>query len=653
MKREISLPDWNILEAAFDHINHGVVIYDRDLVVVQMNRRAREILHVSPEDFSVGEPFEKLARINAENGGYGGAGSVEARVAARMEKARTFAPFEEDQRIFDGTLVEVFGRPIPGGGYAITYTDITRRANAEAELLEARDELERRMEARTVALRESEAQLRLVTDNVPAMIAYIDRDLAIRFANRPYAEFVGLPQDEIIGKHLEDVVDAARLRLNAPFMQRTLAGEVTSNQREWSNPDGEERHLRTTRVPHFGAGSEVRGYFIIHVDLTEHFEREEQLRQAQKMEAVGQLTGGVAHDFNNLLMVIQGNLELINDSLEDPVTIRMAQSAISAAERGADLTQRLLAYARRQPLRATSVDLVRLVEGMRDMLARTLGETIDVSISSSHEQWPAFADESLVETTILNLAINARDAMPHGGSLIIECANENIDVSRADLDAGPDRGGDFASLTVRDTGTGMSREVMDRAFEPFFTTKDVGQGSGLGLSMVYGFAKQSGGFVTMDSEAGRGTTVKLYLPRGHDVPVDEALGTRARRPSGTDKKILVIEDDQEVRELAVRVLENLGYTVVGVADGHAARRTLAAQAAPDLVLSDVVLPGGISGPEIVAEIKSSRADVRVVLMSGYSADVVDQKTLRDLDAVLLNKPFAMDQLDAAVRKSFE
>jgi CheY-like chemotaxis protein len=376
---------------------------------------------------------------------------------------------------------------------------------------------------------------------------------------------------------------------------------------------------------------------------------EEQLRQAQKMEAVGQLTGGVAHDFNNLLAVIMGNTELLESKLggED----RPYQAILRAATRGAELTQRLLAYSRQQPLRPQALVLAAFVEDMSEMLARTLGETIDVETSSDPDLWNALADPGQVESALLNLALNARDAMPEGGKLTIECRNAQLDEAYATRN--PEAAaGNYVVLAVSDTGTGMSAKVQARAFEPFFTTKEVGQGSGLGLSMVYGFAKQSGGHVVIHSEKGQGTTVEVFLPRS-----DEASGAKAAAPSeesprGRNETVLVLEDDEDVRATVVAVLEGLDYRVIAVPEARRALEALNTEQV-EIVLSDVVLPGGMSGPDFAEEAKRRHPGTRVVFMSGYSAAAEEHPGLCAPDSVLLNKPFEKGELAQALRQALD
>ena len=328
-------------------------------------------------------------------------------------------------------------------------------------------------------------------------------------------------------------------------------------------------------------------------DITELKLAEERLRQAQKMEAVGQLIGGIDHDFNNLLAVITGNAELMSDSAEEDS--KKIKTILRAGARGAELTRRLLAFSRQQSLSPQAINLQELVDGMFDLLSRTLGATVQIETSSPPELWMAMADPGQVENTLLNLAINARDAMPQGGHLTIDCSNIRLD--NAYRGRNPEAlAGDYVALRVIDTGFGMPLEVQARAFDPFFTTKDVGQGSGLGLSMIYGFAKQSGGQVTIDSTDGSGTAITLYLPRAATATDSKRAPETSDVPRGGGETILVIEDDDDVRELAIATLDGLGYRVVSAIDAKDARTALAKNTNVDLILSDVILPGGLSSP---------------------------------------------------------
>ncbi len=376
------------------------------------------------------------------------------------------------------------------------------------------------------------------------------------------------------------------------------------------------------------------------------------LAEAQKMEAIGQLTGGIAHDFNNLLAVIQGNAELL-DQLELRKDLKPITSAIvHATGRGAELTQRLLAFSRKQPLRPEAVNMHVLLTEMAEVMQRMLGETIDVIARSEDCSWKALADPGQVEAALLNLGINARDAMQGGGKLTIECKNVRMDedssVNRSDIPAG-----DYVVLSVSDHGVGMSEEVRKHAFEPFFTTKEVGQGSGLGLSMVYGFAQQSGGQATIYSEEDKGTTINLYLPRARSEIENPEQSHMEAVPRGRGETILVVEDNPEVLKLAEMMLGNLGYRVICAECLTSAWEIVERNAKIDLVLTDVVLPGGANGPEFAEELRAFWPEMRIIFMSGYPTEAARQNGFLGSDSVLLNKPFRLAQLARVVKTALE
>jgi PAS domain S-box-containing protein len=385
------------------------------------------------------------------------------------------------------------------------------------------------------------------------------------------------------------------------------------------------------------------------VDITEQRALETQLHQAQRLDAIGQLTGGIAHDFNNLLTVILGSSELLLDGLtHDPRLRAMADMTRSAALRGSELTNRLLAFARQQPLDPKAVNVNHLVADMDPLLRRTLGEQVELEIVRRGGLWNALVDASQLENAILNLCINARDAMPSGGRITIEAANEDLDETRiADLSDVPP--GQYVLVTVSDTGTGMDRDTLARVFEPFFTTKEVGKGSGLGLSMVYGFVKQSRGHVRISSEPGRGTTVRLYLPRA-DGPT---LAEPVRRPTGPapggSERILLVEDDDLVRSYVERQLRSMGYSVVSARNGPEALEQLREQAPFDLLFTDVIMPGGLSGQELAARARAVHPDLPVLFTSGYTENTIVHHGRLDRGVHLLRKPYRRDEMATKVR----
>ena len=352
--------------------------------------------------------------------------------------------------------------------------------------------------------------------------------------------------------------------------------------------------------------------------------KEEALRQSQKMEAIGQLTGGVAHDFNNLLQVIIGNLDTITRNLSDdaPRLKRAAGHALNGARRAASLTQRLLAFSRRQPLDPKPVNVNALVTGLSEMVHRTLGETVAVETVLAAGLWQIEADANELESAILNLAVNARDAMPEGGRLTIETTNAHIDEAYA-TNYAEVVAGQYVCISVSDTGKGMDDATVERAFEPFFTTKPVGKGTGLGLSQVYGFVKQSGGHIKIYSEIGEGTTVKIYLPRlASDIVVAEDDVESVIPDGDGDETILVLEDDDDVRTYSVEILRELGYRVIEAHDGPSALRLLERQTRVDLLFSDVVLPGGMTGAQVAEQARSLRPELKVLFTTGYARNAI-------------------------------
>ncbi len=379
---------------------------------------------------------------------------------------------------------------------------------------------------------------------------------------------------------------------------------------------------------------------------------EEALRQAQKMESIGHLTGGVAHDFNNLLAIMVGSLNLLQDRGGDERQEKLLAAALRAARRGGELTQRLLAFSRRQALQPQPVDVNRLIARMSDPLTRTLGERIAVKSVAAADLWRTHVDPNQLEAAIMNLSANARDAMPDGGTLTIETANAHLDERYADRHDDV-RVGDYVRLGITDTGVGMTPQVAERAFEPFFTTKDVGHGTGLGLSQVYGLVKQSGGHIAIDSERGRGTTVRIYLPR---LVSDDAPATPGAVPvpppgPAADARgvILVVEDNDSMREHSVTALEELGYRVLQAADGAQALRALDEHPEIELLFTDIGLPGGMNGRELAAAAQARRPEIKMLFTTGYTRDAIAGDERLDATVRLIAKPFTYDELAGGVR----
>jgi nitrogen-specific signal transduction histidine kinase/CheY-like chemotaxis protein len=387
--------------------------------------------------------------------------------------------------------------------------------------------------------------------------------------------------------------------------------------------------------------------------VTAREKAQEQLRQAQKMETIGQLTGGIAHDFNNLLMAVMGNLDLLRKRLpDDPRLQRLVEGAIQGAERGASLTQRLLAFARQQDLRAVSVDLRALIEGMVDLLERSLGPRVELRLDIPQGLPPARIDANQLELAILNLAINARDAMPDGGTLhfrVAACGALPGDI-RAELEdpSAPDDG--FVAISIADTGSGMPEEVRERAFEPFFTTKEAGRGTGLGLSTVYGFVKQSKGAIKIDSAPGAGTTLTLYIPRPWDIATPSPTIADASHGVPVGLEVLLVEDDAEVRTVVRTFLDMLGCKVSVASSAEQALLALGPDASFDLLLTDIALGSGMRGTKLAAHAQERFPRLAILLMSGFSAELLDADRESPPSWELLRKPYSREELAHAMAR---
>src|SRR5580693_4683898 len=496
-------------------------------------------------------------------------------------------------------------------------------------------------------IRESEARLRVLVEQLPAVLWTVGKDLCFTSALGAGLTRLGLKPNQIVGVSLFDYFetsDPAFLPIAAH--RRAIAGEPTTFHVEWKG-GSYTCHVEPLRT----AEGELQGAICMALDITDRRQLEEQLRQAQKMEAVGRLAGGIAHDFNNLLMVIQGYADLMTERLAegDPLR-RNAEQIQTASQRATSLTRQLLAFSRKQMLAPKVLNVQSVVAEMEKILRRLIGEDIQLETSSAPDLGLIKADRSQIEQVILNLAVNARDAMPQGGRLTIETANVELDSSYSHPPAvlSPGR---YVMLAVTDNGCGMDAETQAHVFEPFFTTKEKGKGTGLGLATVYGIVKQSGGYVWVYSEPGRGTSFKIYLPM---VETSEEPGRDSRtgvRPThrGTET-ILLVEDEKGVRELAREYLEMSGYTVIEAEDGHTALELASMHAGTiHLLMTDVVMPG-ISGRELAERVKRLRAKINVLYMSGYTDQAVVHHGILDMDAVLLQKPFTLATLSSKLRE---
>jgi len=525
------------------------------------------------------------------------------------------------------------------------------RREAQLELQAFAESLAREVEVRT---RERDRTWELSQD----LLAVANGQGSFESVNPAWEAVLGWSRQELMAMPFRQLVHPDDLAATEAELARLAKGERTRGfENRYRAKDGSYRWLSWTAVPEGGLNYSAAR------DITQQKERaaeldaaREQLRQSQKLEAVGQLTGGLAHDFNNLLAAIGGSLELMRRrGLEGRQADleRYIGVAHGAVKRAAALTHRLLAFSRRQTLEPKSVNLNRLVNGMEDLLRRTLGPGIALENVAAVGLWNVHADPSQLENALLNLCINARDAMPEGGTLVIETANRWVDARTAPARDLPE--GQYVSLTVSDNGVGMSAEVAARAFDPFFTTKPIGMGTGLGLSMIYGFAKQSGGQVRIYSEVGQGTSVSIYLPRHDRTEENTAEAEQVETAPRADRgdTVLVVDDEASLRMLIVEVMQGLGYATLEAGDGADALRILESNQRIDLLLTDVGLPGGMNGRQVADAARTLRTGLKVLFITGYAENAVLSHGHLAPGMHVMTKPFEMDALAKRVKTLIE
>jgi len=513
--------------------------------------------------------------------------------------------------------------------------DVTHQMRAENALRQLNETLEQRIRERTL---ERDLVWRMSQD----LFLLCGLDGHYRSVNPAWSEALGYEPVELVGMRFDTLAHPDDLATSQAQFERLMAGQIVRDfDMRMRASDGSYRWYSWYCVP------EGDQFYAAGRDVTERKRFEEHLRSSQKMEALGQLTGGVAHDFNNLLQVISGNLQLLSkDVAGNSRAETRLQNALAGVSRGSKLASQLLAFGRRQPLEPKVVNVGRFIKGMDDMLRRALGEEIEIETVVSGGLWNAQVDPGQIENAILNLAINARDAMDGRGHLTIEAGNALLDDRYGLQNDVP--AGQYVMLAVTDTGSGIPSEILERVFEPFFSTKPEGKGTGLGLSMVYGFVKQSGGHIKIYSEVGQGTTVKLYLPRVHEQE-DVLTDLRTAPVRGGSETILVVEDDEDVRETAVALLSDLGYRVLKARDATSALSIIESGLDIDLLFTDVVMPGSLRSPELARKAKARLPHLAVLFTSGYTENAIVHGGRLDPGVELLPKPYSREDLARKIR----
>ncbi len=650
------------LQAALNLIDQGFTLMDSNLSLVAWNTTFLRLLDFPPEMGFVGASFESFIRFNALRGDYGSAADPQGYIDTRMAAARAFTVHEFERTRPDGTVLRVRGVPVPEHGFMTIYSDVTLEKRAESQVREHNALLESHVAERTAELRRSEAQMRLITDSIPALVAYSDRDRIYRYINRGYQDWFGLDPAKPERVSAKQFLGAATFAGIRPQVQRAFAGEASTFEYGILRIDGSRVTARTTLIPEISADGSVAGCFELTFDISAEKRAQEILAQTQKLELLGQLTGGLAHDFNNILTVIIGNLSALAEARAgDAAVAEFVGPAVDAARRGAELIKALQSFSRKQPLQAQAVDIAPLIASVVALVRRSLPDSLQLDVrvdidrsnsNSNHDSdesddnaalW-AWVDADQLQSTLINLIFNARDAAPAQGRISLQASAAWLDAdAAAALQVEP---GDYIRLDLSDNGKGMDAATLARVFEPFFTTKQPGLGTGLGLPMVQAFVRQSGGAIRIDSQLGEGSRVALWLPAcslAADLllPLPHAGPTAAMPPA--QGLALLVEDEPAVRKLVRAMLLELGFAVVEAGSGSEALQILEQTPGLALLLSDVAMPGRIDGWALAALARDyPGGGLQVLLMSGHAAEQP-----RAVSAVpVLAKPFSRAQLAA-------
>ncbi|MFZ6776311.1 PAS domain S-box protein [Undibacterium sp. Ji83W] len=635
-KNLIDLQRFQLLVSAIT--DYAIYMLDLDGRVVSWNAGAQKFKGYTSEEI-IGQHFSQFLTPEDQKAGTPALALQIAEAEGRYE-TEGWRVRKDGSYFWASVIIDAIREDGRLLGFAKITRDITDRRKAEE------------------ALRQSEQQFRLLVQGVTDYAIYmLDKDGYVSNWNAGAQRIKGYRQEEVIGTHFSRFYTQEDQHSGVP--QRALLTARTEGRFEqegWRvRKDGSQFRAHVVIDPIYNAFSEFVGYAKVTKDITEKHEAaialkkiEQALQQAQKMETIGKLTGGIAHDFNNLLQIISGNLQLLSAEIAgNQHAERRVTNALAGVRRGAKLASYLLSFGRRQALDPKVVNIGRFVIDMEDMLQRSLGETIEVETILADDLWNTFVDVAQVENALLNLAVNARDAMESVGKLTIEISNTVLDENYARTHVEVSAG-EYVMLAVSDVGSGMSPEVVTQAFEPFFSTKAEGKGTGLGLSMVYGFVKQSGGHVNIYSELGYGTTVKLYLPRSTEQEGRLAMQTMEEIVGGSET-ILVAEDDEQVRTTAIEILSALGYTVLHAADAESALSIIEAGAKIDLLFTDVVMPGPLRSPELARKARERLPDLAVLFTSGYTQNAIVHGGRLDAGVELLSKPYSREALARKVR----
>ncbi|UPK32980.1 PAS domain S-box protein [Bradyrhizobium sp. 186] len=612
--------------AVVESSNDAIITKTLDGIITGWNKAAEHLFGYSAED-AVGQPIDIIVPQDRRDEVRG--------ILNRIASNETIAQHETVRIRKDGRPLDVVLNISPLRSDRGEIIGVSKIAHDITEEKQSREKLRREIEERQ-RIFETSQDLILVTDGFGNFVQ----------VSPSAKDILGFSPDDMIGHSATEFIHPDDLERTRNEMRAARRGQIKrSFEARYYHYDGHEVTLNW-----MGTWSEpVKRHFFIGRDLTDKQAAEAQFRQVQKMDAIGQLTGGVAHDFNNVLTVITGTIGILADAVADrPELAAITRLIDDAAERGAQLTKHLLAFARKQPLQPREIDVNALALEAAKLLHPTLGEQITITPQLTEDAWPALVDPNQLTAAILNLALNARDAMPDGGTLVLETRNIFLDDGYASMnvDITP---GNYVMIAVSDTGAGIPADLIDRVFDPFFTTKEVGKGTGLGLSMVFGFVKQSGGHIKIYSEEGHGTSVKIYLPRSTGVQETEFEVLQNVPVTGGDEKILIVEDDALVRQYVVTQIKSLGYAALEAANAAEALIIIDADAGIDLLFTDIIMPGAMNGRQLADEAARRRPDLKTLFTSGYTENAIVHHGRLDSGVLLLAKPYRKSELAKMLR----
>ena len=642
---------FDLIKSGLDNIDQGITIFDENLDLVFANNRILDLLDFPAEIIEPGCNFERLIKYNCDRGEYG-PGDREQQLKERLDEAKKFKAHTIERTRPDGTILRISGSPLTGGGFATIYTDITKDRLNELRL-------EQRIDEQTINIRRGEERLRLIANEVPAGIAYLDQNEVFQFANRRFASAYGQTPDSIIGQKCSDILSSSVYSISKEFFDSVKTGQDSDFDHEYVNQDGRILHIRTYLRADIGERKNVNGFYILSINVTRHKTAAAALSEAQKMEAIGRLSSGIAHDFNNMLTVILGNLKPLNDiEKNNPAKQEMIQPAIRAALNGADLTKQLLTVARRQSLTPKPVNISEMITNLNKLIASSLKNNIQFEIDIPKEEVWTFADPSPLENTLVNLIFNANDAIENKGRIIVKLTlnedNESKNINHNDLLSEVDSNiiqvsqSDHIQICIQDDGCGIKKEIIKKIFDPFFSTKLKQNGSGLGLAMAQSFVEKSYGSLEVKSELDKGSQFIIRLPRIDVIkPIQQQISP-TKLKNGNDELALVVDDHDDVRKTVRFNLRELGFKVIEAQNADEALSLIEQVDMITTVVSDIDMPGNLNGVDLIKKIQSSHPHIRTVLMTGHG-NLNDQQLQNEINnCMILNKPFPRQVLANAI-----